>query len=159
MELIWHEGLIWKLPDKNLKELHKNCCKLRTLKSSNSFYARMKRKLVRSANRYVIEGSYEQLYAYHCKVMKELEKRGIDYDSSWTSMCYVGKNALIFPLESAGIHSFSSSVVQQYIQLQTYKEQDVFQLDNCLERLKLKRVPLKGGYKNWLIRSTERSKK
>lgn len=151
MELIWHEGLIRKLPNRKLKELHRNCCKLRTLKSSNSFIARMKRKLVRAANRYVIEGSYEQLYAYHYKVMKELEKRGIEYDASWTSMCYAGKNTFICPLKSAGIRSFNSSVVQRYIQLQTYKEQDVFQLDDCLERLWLKRVPLKGGYKNWLI--------
>lgn len=151
MELIWHEGLIWKLPNRKLKELHKNCCKLRMLKSSNNFVVRLKRKLVKKANRYIIKGSYEQLYAYHYKVMKELDERGIKYDKSWTSMCYAGKNNFICPLKSAGIHSFRSSIVQQYIQSQTYKEQDAFQLDDCLRSLWLKRVPLKGGYKNWLI--------
>lgn len=80
---LWHSKLIPVLDGKRLCDLHMSCCNLR----GNGWGKR------NAAVGYLYEDPLgeDALAVYHHMVLKEMTKRGYNYDPSWEQADYCGK--------------------------------------------------------------------
>lgn len=80
---LWHSRLIPLLDNHRLSDLHMSCCNLRGLgwgkKNKNINYI------------YDDPLGEEALAVYHYKVLREMEKRGYNFDDKWFAFNYCGK--------------------------------------------------------------------
>ena len=81
---LWHSKLIPLLDNKRLSDVHMSCCNLRGRDWG-------KRNV---AINYLYDDPLgeEALYAYHCKVLEEMRKRGFNFQQDWLGPNYCGKN-------------------------------------------------------------------
>lgn len=113
---LWHEALIPYLSNKRLSGQHRECCALR-----GNGWGR-KHKTVD----YVFKYSKTKLYAYHCRVMKEMLNRGFHIDEKWLACSYQGKNLERWFMV---VDEFG------YIDFTPYPEHNDAYLKECLELL------------------------
>lgn len=80
---LWHSKLVPLLDGKRLCDLHMSCCNLR----GNGWGKR------NAAVGYLYEDELgeDALYAYHLKVLKEMEGRGYEPNEDWFEPTYCGK--------------------------------------------------------------------
>lgn len=151
---LWHEALIPYLPKHQLLGQHRECCALRGAGWGKSH----------STVNYVFEHPYEDLFIYHKRVIKEMQRRGYKVDPRWLFPAYRGASvpAIIYYDPCDGLPS--SFVVRRTKETwyrsksflvcadkkaakgeYVYPEHDHFYLDSCLENLESK------GHNLWFV--------
>lgn len=78
---LWHHLLIPHLDDQRLLGQHRECCALR----GNGWGKK------HSTVDYVFTHPPNRLYFYHCKVMREMQRRGMEPGLEWFHYLYRGK--------------------------------------------------------------------
>ena len=117
---LWHIDIVEHLPRTQLLGQHRECCALR----GNGWGK--KHRVVD----YVFEHSPLLLYAYHLKVMNEMEKRGYKPSSVWRHHEYRGANCP--PWNVADVPETGT--------IEQYPEHNEPYLQECLENLKNKGI-------------------
>lgn len=84
---LWHYKLLHQLPLQHLLGQHRECCALRGLGWGKPH----------STVDYVFRYPPSRLYFYHCKVMTELGKLGVQYDYNWAGEFYRGTRSKEWP--------------------------------------------------------------
>lgn len=79
---LWHVDLIPILPRQQLCGQHRECSALRGLGWGKKH----------SVVNYVFNHSWENLFYYHCLIMKEMENRKYQVNQEWKDFYYRGKN-------------------------------------------------------------------
>jgi uncharacterized protein (TIGR02328 family) len=118
---LWHEKLISSLPRQQLLGQHRECCALR----GNGWGKK------HSTVDYVFKYDLNKLFCYHCKVMKEMTKRGYMVDYNWFIYNYRGR---ILGYDNFNFFEYDYSPV--------YSEHDDDYLQECLTNLKNKGIIL-----------------
>lgn len=78
---LWPLEILPRLPRQQLLGQHRECCALR-----GKGWGRK-----HSTVDYVFRHPYYWLYLYHCEIMREMERRGYEYDEKWRMISYRGK--------------------------------------------------------------------
>lgn len=113
---LWHYKLLHHLPLQHLLGQHRECCALR----GNGWGKK------HSTVDYVFLYPPSRLYFYHCKVLTELGKLGIQYDYKWADKLYRGVRAE--PLSQYGYE----------MDYTNYQEHNQEYMVECLENLRSK---------------------
>lgn len=122
---LWHERLIPLLPRQQLLGQHRECCALRGAGWGKPH----------ATVNYVFRYDRGRLFAYHQRIMAEMERRGYRVSPEWLRPEYRGKTAPadgeIRPLNvnSAG---------------PVYREHDAAYLRECIENLRGKGIAVDG---------------
>lgn len=114
---LWHQKLLPYLPRQQLLGQHRECCALRG-KGWGRKHATVD---------YVFTHDPEYLYAYHCQVMDEMERRGYRPDQIWRHSSYRGVT-LGYDKEFCGDeYAYARDII--------YPEHDDAYLQECLDNL------------------------
>lgn len=124
---LWHEKLLTLLPRQQLLGQHRECCALR----GNSWGK------PHSVVNYVFRYSRERLWAYHMRVMYEMQRRGYNPDSCWLDPGYRGKLAPRFEPDSIEIQRLKDE--ENGVSL-VYPEHNEEYLKECLTNLRSKGI-------------------
>ena len=108
--------MIPHLPQAQLTGQHRECCALR----GNGWGKK------HSTVNYVFNYSPLKLYNYHCKVMFELIRRGVNVDMTWFNPYYRGVNCRPY---------YRDEVVFQPDDLRNYPEHNTLYLAECILNL------------------------
>lgn len=127
---LWHEALLPYLPRQQLLGQHRECCALR----GNGWGKK------HATIDYVFKYSYQKLYQYHLKVIREMENRGYLADPLWLQQEYRGKNCPPFQkVISMNEHKNKDTPqIHDWI----YPEHNQKYLQECLENLSRKGIIL-----------------
>jgi len=123
---LWHERLLPKLPRQQLLGQHREAAALR----GNGW-----NKPHRTVN-YVFMYSPVYLYAYHMKVIEEMEQRGYQVEPRWKVLQYRGKNCEAYPITEFDLQLLSN------IQSPVYVEHNDEYWTECIENLKGKGIDI-----------------
>jgi len=124
---LWHEKLLSLLPRQQLLGQHRECCALR----GNSWGK------PHSVVNYVFCYSQERLWAYHMRVMCEMQRRGYNPDSRWLDPGYRGKSAPRFEPDSKEIKRLIDEDNEASL---VYPEHSKVYLSECLANLRCKGI-------------------
>lgn len=135
---LWHQSLLPHLPRQQLLGQHREICALR----GNGWGKK------HSVVNYVFDHSYRRLYAYHCFVMNEMEKRGYRPGEEWLEFSYRGKTlGRNTPIPSLDIEeeTLPTALYRMFVKGDelVYPEHDEVYLKECLENLKGKGIIIK----------------
>jgi len=124
---LWHENLLSLLPRQQLLGQHRECCALRGHSWGKPH----------SVVNYVFRYSRERLWAYHMRVMNEMQQRGYNPDSCWLDPGYRGKSAPGFEPDSREIQRLKDE--ENGVSL-VYPEHNEEYLKECLANLRSKGI-------------------
>jgi uncharacterized protein (TIGR02328 family) len=113
---LWHYKLLPHLPLQHLLGQHRECCALRGLGWGKPH----------STVDYVFCYPPFRLYQYHCKVLTELEKLWVNYDTKWLDRLYRGKGSVEWPESRPDLDCFN------------YPEHNPVYYQECLDNLERK---------------------
>ena len=129
---LWHEALLPVLPRAQLLGQHRECCALR-----GGSWGRP-----HAVVDYVFTHPREALYAYHRRVMAEMERRGFRVEDSWQDAFYRGRNLPWAPADA--------SLVQYWMgRTPVYPEHGESYLRECLQNLKEKGIAVETDTLLW----------
>ena len=124
---LWHEALIPYLPRQQLLGQHRECCALRGRGWGRNH----------SVVNYVFKHPREWLWAYHMRVMTEMENRGYHPDAKWKEFEYRG--VALPKLE--GDETFNEYLAK--VGTPVYPEHNNEYLEECLSNLESKDINLR----------------
>lgn len=140
---LWHQSLLPYLPRQQLLGQHRECCALRGKGWGKKH----------SVVNYVFEHPYKDLYAYHCIVMNEMEKRRFTPGKEWFDPTYRGRILKKeYPLFFFGVDMEKGVFPEKMYHLiiesddPIYPEHDGAYLKECLENLKRKGIVISIEY-------------
>ncbi len=123
---LWHEQMLPLLPRQQLLGQHREAAALR----GNGW-----NRPHRTVN-YVFTYSPVYLYAYHMKVMNEMERRGYRVEPKWKEMAYRGKQCVPYLITELDLHTL------EFIPSPIYEEHnDDYRLE-CTENLREKGIDI-----------------